>query len=56
MAKEIDTTSNSTVYRRLKRRRDTSCSYCPPHDGENKNYKKYPKKKEYELDPNRRHK
>ena len=36
---ELDKTTNSTLYRRLKRletsRKEGSCPICPPHGGEN---------------------
>ena len=46
---ELDTTQNSTLYRRLKRqetsRKEGACSLCPPHGGENA--RKQPKADKY---------
>lgn len=54
---EYRITGNPTIYNRLHRRKHLSCSYCPPNRGENatsRNYK-HPIKKEFQLDPKRRH-
>lgn len=55
LSRQIETTDNPKIYKRLKRERDTGCSYCPPNRRENANSYTYKrKKKEYQLPPSKR--
>jgi hypothetical protein len=49
-----DISTNSRVYKMMKRRKDLSCGYCRPNRGENGSYKKFRVKKQWQLDPRRR--
>jgi hypothetical protein len=41
LKENIETTNNSTVYDRLRRRLKLRCSYCKPHRGDNARWKRY---------------
>lgn len=55
LSRRMDKVSNPKVYKRLKRQRDTVCSFCPPNRRENANSYTYKrKKKEYQLPPSKK--
>lgn len=45
MKKKLLKDPDSRTDKRLRRERDTGCSRCPPHGGENKRHKKHGVKK-----------
>lgn len=55
LSRTLGTTDSPKIYKRLKRRRDTICSFCPPNQRENANSYTYKrKKKEYQLPPSKK--
>jgi hypothetical protein len=55
LSRQIEVTDNPKTYKRLKKIRDCSCSYCAYHRNENacdSTYKR--KKKEYQLPPSKK--
>lgn len=54
MRTKLDETPKEYKWR--KREKNLGCTICPPHRGENaRNWRKYRKKKAFQLDPNRGH-